>query len=41
MLNCRGAMSPKAGLAKGELLINASEIPNCEVENYRKEKLCE
>ncbi len=28
MLDCEGAMSPKAGLVREELLINVSEIPN-------------
>lgn len=28
MLGCEGAMSPKAGLVREEVLINASEIPN-------------
>lgn len=28
MLVCKGAMSPKAGLVREELLINVSEIPN-------------
>lgn len=28
MLDCEGAVSPKAGLVRKELLINVSEIPN-------------
>lgn len=28
MLDCEGAVSPKAGLVREELLINVSEIPH-------------
>lgn len=37
MLDCEGAMSPKARLVREELLMNSSKLEKW-VENYREEK---